>query len=131
MQLKGWDEFEIGSVLSSFEEKVDNIPNIHQEDRKYSENNSYQASVSHWRVDKPVFNDEHCINCFFCWIYCPDTSILARDEKMVGIDYIHCKGCGICSNVCPTDPKSLIMFDTHTDEKEVLASWPQKAKKDK
>jgi pyruvate ferredoxin oxidoreductase delta subunit len=28
---------------------------------------------------------------------------------MIGIDYHHCKGCGICVEVCPTKPKSLVM----------------------
>jgi pyruvate ferredoxin oxidoreductase delta subunit len=143
MQLKGWDEFEIGSVLFSFDEKSQDLTSKHQEDRKYSENNSFQASVAHWRVERPIFNEDHCINCFFCWIYCPDTSILARakevekkgekvmEQSMVGIDYVHCKGCGVCSNVCPTNPKSLLMVDEHDKDEDVLANWPKKDEKEK
>jgi pyruvate ferredoxin oxidoreductase delta subunit len=37
-----------------------------------------------------------------CWVFCPDSSILVKEEKMVGIDYDHCKGCGICAHECPT-----------------------------
>ena len=31
---------------------------------------------------------------------CPDSSILVQDGKMTGIDYDHCKGCGICVHEC-------------------------------
>ncbi|HAR62625.1 MAG: ferredoxin [Candidatus Margulisiibacteriota bacterium] len=53
-----------------------------------------------WRVNIPVKN-EKCISCALCWAYCPDSSILFKDGKMTGIDYDHCKGCGICAKVCP------------------------------
>lgn len=63
-----------------------------------------------WRIERPIWNEKTCINCLFCWQYCPDASIiLDKNEKMVGIDYHHCKGCGICVEVCPTKPKSLVM----------------------
>jgi pyruvate ferredoxin oxidoreductase delta subunit len=48
---------------------------------------------------------------------------------MVGIDFDHCKGCGICVDVCPTNPKSLLMFAEKKDEKEALAEWPKKESK--
>jgi len=54
-----------------------------------------------WRSQKPIWDKEKCINCLSCWIYCPDSSVLIEDSKMVGIDYDHCKGCGICARVCP------------------------------
>ena len=40
---------------------------------------------------------------------CPDSSILQSEGKVTGIDYGHCKGCGICSFECPTDPKTIEM----------------------
>ncbi|RDU65146.1 4Fe-4S dicluster-binding protein [Helicobacter sp. MIT 14-3879] len=129
MEYKGWNEFEIGSVLFPFDNDDANNVNKHQEDRSYTNNSSYTASVAHWRVEKPIFNPEHCINCFNCWLYCPDSSIIARDEKLQGVDYVHCKGCGVCSSVCPTNPKSLLMYNDIEDEKSALASWPQKEKK--
>ena len=38
-----------------------------------------------------------------CYWACPDSSIVVQDGKMVGIDLKHCKGCGICADVCPRD----------------------------
>ncbi len=131
MNYKGWNEFEIGSVLFPFEDSNKENINKQQEDKKYTQNSSYKASVAHWRVDKPVFNSNFCINCFTCWLYCPDSSILVRGEKLQGIDYAHCKGCGVCSNVCPTNPKSLLMYSDYETEENALNAWPQKEEKKK
>jgi pyruvate ferredoxin oxidoreductase delta subunit len=129
--LLGWNEFDAGSILFSFEKnsKVDNIATTLPENRPYSESNSRNTSVADWRVEKPIHNKDYCIDCQNCWIYCPDMSIISRDKKMVGIDYDHCKGCGICVEVCPTNPKSLLMFIEQKDNNEALAEWPTKKEK--
>ena len=57
-----------------------------------------------WRTMKPIKDDKTCINCMFCYIYCPDSAVIVKDGKMVGIDYNYCKGCGICESVCPVKP---------------------------
>ena len=127
MANKGWNEFEIGAMLRSFDGvAATEIATTQQEDRKYSPNNSFTASVSDWRLLKPVFNKDFCIDCQFCWIFCPDISIISRDKKMVGVDMDHCKGCGICVEVCPTNPKSLLMFQEQADEETEIAGWPAK-----
>ena len=54
-----------------------------------------------WRSYVPVVDQDKCIDCYTCWIYCPDNSIVFRDDKMSGIKMSHCKGCGICAKVCP------------------------------
>jgi pyruvate ferredoxin oxidoreductase delta subunit len=123
----GWDGFEIGAMLRSFDGAVNDVAGTAQEDRKYSANNSFTASVADWRLEKPIFNKDYCIDCQFCWIYCPDISIISRDKKMLGIDMDHCKGCGICAEVCPTNPKSLIMYPEFADEEAELAQWPSKS----
>jgi pyruvate ferredoxin oxidoreductase delta subunit len=132
--LKGWEEFEAGALLFSFNGPADS--------RNFHVNNSFHHSVADWRVEKPVFNSEHCIDCQFCWVFCPDTSIIPKtvketnkkgEEKEVvkfgHIDYVHCKGCGICSDVCPTNPKSLVMFADHLKDDECLRTWPKKEEK--
>lgn len=126
----GWNELVLGAALYSFEDTIDYNPSqVLPEDRNYAETNSVNAYVGDWRVEKPVFNKDYCIDCQFCWLYCPDTSILARDKKMIGVDYDHCKGCGICVEVCPTNPKSLLMFNEHLEDDEALNQWPEKETK--
>jgi pyruvate ferredoxin oxidoreductase delta subunit len=127
----GWDEFEIGAMLRSFDGSIENIAGTLQEDRNYSQNNSFTASVADWRIEKPVYNKDYCIDCQFCWIYCPDVSIISRDKKMIGVDMDHCKGCGICVEVCPTNPKSLLMFPEQEDDEAAIANWPEKEEKEK
>jgi pyruvate ferredoxin oxidoreductase delta subunit len=128
--LVGWHEVTQGSVLPSFEGDATNIANMKAEERSYSNFNSYTATVASWRVKKPVFNIDVCIDCQNCWVWCPDSSILSRDKQMLGIDYDHCKGCEVCSEVCPTNPKSLIMFSEHVELETALSQWPEKKKKE-
>ncbi len=129
--LVGWDEVSQGTILTSFEGDATDIANKAAEERVYSDFNSYTASVASWRVIKPVFNRDICIDCQNCWVWCPDSSILSRDKQMLGIDYDHCKGCQVCSEVCPTNPKSLIMFNEHEELETALSQWPEKKKKEK
>jgi pyruvate ferredoxin oxidoreductase delta subunit len=129
--LVGWDEVTQGVILHSFEGDAPNIAAVKPEERNYSDFNSYTATVASWRVIKPVYNRDICIDCQNCWVWCPDTSIISRDKQMLGIDYDHCKGCGVCVEVCPTNPKSLLMFSEAEDIEEALAKWPEKKKKEK
>ena len=127
----GWDEVTRGVVLDSFEGDATGVVHLKAEERSYSDFNSYTATVASWRIIKPVYNRDVCIDCQNCWVWCPDTSIISRDKQMLGIDYDHCKGCGVCVEVCPTNPKSLLMYSEATDNDEALAGWPQKEKKEK
>jgi len=129
MEKQGWDGFEIGAMLRTFDGAVRDIATTLPENRPYSQSSSFTASVADWRIEKPLFNKDYCIDCQFCWVYCPDMSIISRDKKMIGIDFDHCKGCGICVEVCLTNPKSLLMFPEQKDEESALAQWPKKEKK--
>ncbi len=89
----GWDELVVGGVI-------------------LEAGNAEAYETGDWRTRRPVFHPERCIHCLFCWAYCPDASILVKDGKVVGIDYFHCKGCGICSAECPVKgEKALTMED--------------------
>lgn len=63
--------------------------------------NAREYDVSGWRSTHPVRDADCCIQCLFCWAYCPDSSVIVEDEKVVAFDAAHCKGCGICAQVCP------------------------------
>ena len=65
--------------------------------------NAEQYKTGSWRSQRPIRNEEKCNNCLICWVYCPDSSIIVEDGKVIAIDYDHCKGCGICAEECPVD----------------------------
>ncbi|MBE9531246.1 MAG: 4Fe-4S binding protein [Proteobacteria bacterium] len=67
-----------------------------------------------WRKLTPVLDREKCIDCLICWISCPDTAIILEDGKMVGFNMDHCKGCGICDDVCPDKVKAIKMEEEHS-----------------
>ncbi len=72
--------------------------------------NSVKNLTGTWRSGKkPQFIEEKCIQCFFCWLYCPHSAILVEGEEVKGINYDYCTGCGICSVECPPKDKAIIM----------------------
>lgn len=73
--------------------------------------NAVDYETGDWRSIKPIWIADNCIHCLRCWVFCPDASIMTKDGKMIGIDYKHCKGCGICANECPAKPKALEMVN--------------------
>lgn len=89
-KLKNWKELPVGCV--SFEP-----------------GNAVEYKTGGWRTFKPVWDKNKCIQCLGCWIMCPDSSIKVEDGKVVGIDYDHCKGCGICAAACPEKIKAVTM----------------------
>jgi len=83
-ELKGWRDIPIaGMILDA--------------------GNAVEYLTGGWRAFRPLHNEEICTHCMQCWLFCPDSSILvdAENEKMIGFDLDHCKGCGICAAVCP------------------------------
>jgi pyruvate ferredoxin oxidoreductase delta subunit len=67
--------------------------------------NSVTYITGTWRSMRPVRDLEQCTQCLLCWIVCPDASITVNNGKVVGFDYDHCKGCGICAEQCPVTVK--------------------------
>ena len=65
--------------------------------------NAVEYSTGAWRLQKPIRRDEDCIDCLFCWVYCPDVACWTKDKSVKGqqFDYDHCKGCAICAEICP------------------------------
>jgi ferredoxin len=44
-----------------------------------------------------------------CVPFCPDSAIPVKDGKRLDFDYMHCKGCGICENVCPFPAITMVL----------------------
>jgi pyruvate ferredoxin oxidoreductase delta subunit len=90
MKLKGWKEIPIAGLI-------------------VEAGNAATYETGGWRTFKPIHDAEKCTHCLRCWIYCPDSSIQLEEGKVVGIDYDHCKGCGICARECPPKVKAIEM----------------------
>lgn len=73
--------------------------------------NASEYRTGSWRIKRPLWSEEKCIQCMFCWAFCPDIAINVKDGKVVGVDYHHCKGCGICANECPVQALEMISED--------------------
>lgn len=62
-----------------------------------------------WRVFKPILDEEKCIKCQRCYMYCPERAIKSDDsDSTPEIDYDWCTGCGVCANECPVDAIEMI-----------------------
>ncbi len=66
------------------------------------------GKTGEWRTVRPIIDHEKCLpaksnkkSCFQCWLYCPE-AVISRTVP-VNIDFNYCKGCGICSQVCPVN----------------------------
>lgn len=68
-----------------------------------------------WRTLRPVL-EGRCNHCLQCWIFCPDSAVMVKDEKLVGFDLDHCKGCGICAESCAL--KAISMVDEQKAQEE-------------
>jgi len=99
MKDKGWKDIPIGGLI-------------------LEAGNAERYKTGSWRTFKPLWDEEACIQCLRCWIYCPDNSIVVREEKMVGINYDYCKGCGICSQECPSEAIKMVEEGEYLAKKE-------------
>lgn len=86
-ELKGWREVPIAGVCWKL---------------------STEFKTGDWRTFRPVIDQNKCIKCLTCWIYCPDEAVEWDGEK-VAINYDFCKGCGICANECPVKAIQMVL----------------------
>jgi len=70
---------------------------------------SLNLKTGSWRLGKkPMFAHKGCTACKMCYTVCPEGCISARwvsavkaEKNTFQPDYDYCKGCGLCSKVCP------------------------------
>lgn len=94
MTEKSWEEIPIGGVV-------------------LEAGNSFDYETGGWRSRRPILNRGKCNNCMICWVSCPDGTCLVRALEgggceMTGFDLKHCKGCGVCAEVCPREAITMV-----------------------
>lgn len=68
-----------------------------------------------WRNHKPVWDQNACVQCGICYLFCPDGAVRLNQEGYYEADLRYCKGCGLCSRQCPA--RCITM-------EEEMARWP-------
>lgn len=83
-----WRDLEIGSIVTEA-------------------GNASQYQTGDWRSERPIFDNNKCIKCGLCYIFCPEGCIGQNAEGYFEADLFYCKGCGICARECW--PKAITM----------------------
>jgi len=94
MKMKGWKDLPAGAVLTE-------------------PGSAAGFKTGSWRTFRPLWLSENCIQCLFCWMYCPDMAVKVSGGKRQEFDYDFCKGCGICAKECPgkKGQKAIVMVE--------------------
>jgi len=61
-----------------------------------------QYKTGDWRSQYPKYNQDRCVKCGICYLYCPDAAIKIKADGYIEVDQFYCKGCGICARECWT-----------------------------
>jgi len=56
MKQKGWKEINPGATVTE-------------------PGSSKRFKTGSWRTFKPKFIEENCIQCLYCWLFCPDMAV--------------------------------------------------------
>ncbi|QLH75045.1 MAG: 2-oxoacid:acceptor oxidoreductase family protein [Methanomassiliicoccales archaeon] len=91
--LPTWEELPTGTTV--YPEHIDGVA--------VGPGGSMQNLTGTWRNATPRYLKDKCIRCLRCWFCCPEGCIKRSEDDHVSWDYRYCKGCGICSNVCPVN----------------------------
>jgi MauM/NapG family ferredoxin protein len=66
-------------------------------------------------IDQSTCFPYNGILCRACYERCPiyREAVILKSELYPEVVKEHCVGCGICENVCPTEPKSIFVISSH------------------
>jgi len=93
-----WNEIPIGNSLrSDTRDGVDIGPA-----------SSSQNLTGRWKWSTPRYDREKCIRCLRCWWSCPDAAVIRLEDDYMRWDMDHCKGCGICADICPVSAIEMV-----------------------
>ncbi|MCW3136562.1 MAG: 4Fe-4S binding protein [Canidatus Methanoxibalbensis ujae] len=77
-----WHEVEIGAIVKE-------------------PGSASEYKTGDWRSEVPVRDNEKCIKCGICYIFCPEGCIYRTEDGYFDANLYYCKGCGICAYECP------------------------------
>lgn len=55
------------------------------------------------------FNCSECTVCGNCFVYCPDSAVVQREDGFFAVVGEHCKGCGQCVHECPRCAMTMVI----------------------
>lgn len=68
-----------------------------------------QYKTGDWRSQRPERDDDRCIKCGMCYMFCPEGCIQQNAEGYFEADLYYCKGCGICAKECWTGAITMVI----------------------
>jgi pyruvate ferredoxin oxidoreductase gamma subunit len=70
--------------------------------------NAKEYRTGDWKSAHPVWNNEKCIKCGICYLFCPEGCIREKQDGYFEADLYYCKGCGICARECWTEAITMV-----------------------
>jgi pyruvate ferredoxin oxidoreductase delta subunit len=61
-----------------------------------------------WKSAHPVWNNQKCIKCGICYLFCPEGCIRQKEDSYFEANLYYCKGCGICARECWTEAINMV-----------------------